>query len=509
MDFELPAELQHLADEAAEVARKWSTTTPFPEDSWIVGHDPALAQELAARGWIGMTWPVEYGGGGRSARSSASSWSSSSSPAAPPSPPPGSPTARWARASCSSAPRSSGSAGCPASWPARRCGASACPSPTTAPTSPASAPAPCPPTTGRRLDRQRPEGLDLRRRGGRLDLPASPAPIPTPSRTPGCRSSSSTCASPGVEARRIVDMTGNDHFCEVHLHDVRVPGAHLVGELNGSFRQVMRQMEHERGGIDRLVSNRLLYRGPAAQRLGRHDGPARPPGAGRHRDRLPHRSPARAPRDPGPGAAAVLGGHEDLLHRVRAAPRRASPPASPGRGPRCWDPGGDLGSRIARAVCYAPAYTIMGGTAQILRNILGERTLGLPLDPQSLRERLIGERGRSTVWPRSMTSACPTALLRMPAPASSSAAHLVRPTSPNFDAPCGRTAGCRSRSHREERLDGAAFVHGPVAVGSVLEGEGEVEHLAGLDGPVADELAGARGGTDGQEQGRRGGGRGT
>jgi len=42
------------------------------------------------------------------------------------------------------------------------------------------------------------------------------------------------------------------------------------------------------------------------------------------------------------------------------------------------DPSGDLASRIARNVCYAPAYTIMGGTTQILRNILGERLLGLP-----------------------------------------------------------------------------------------------------------------------------------
>ena len=54
-------------------------------------------------------------------------------------------------------------------------------------------------------------------------------------------------------------MTGNDHFCEVVFDEVRVPGANLVGECNGSFRQVMRQMEHERGGIDRLVSNRLLF----------------------------------------------------------------------------------------------------------------------------------------------------------------------------------------------------------------------------------------------------------
>ena len=43
-----------------------------------------------------------------------------------------------------------------------------------------------------------------------------------------------------------------------------------------------------------------------------------------------------------------------------------------------WGPDHGLGARAARAVCYAPAYTIMGGTAQILRNVLGERVLGLP-----------------------------------------------------------------------------------------------------------------------------------
>jgi alkylation response protein AidB-like acyl-CoA dehydrogenase len=29
-------------------------------------------------------------------------------------------------------------------------------------------------------------------------------------------------------------------------------------------------------------------------------------------------------------------------------------------------------------VTYAPAYTIMGGTTQVLRNIIGDRVLGLP-----------------------------------------------------------------------------------------------------------------------------------
>jgi alkylation response protein AidB-like acyl-CoA dehydrogenase len=40
-----------------------------------------------------------------------------------------------------------------------------------------------------------------------------------------------------------------------------------------------------------------------------------------------------------------------------------------------------LWGRTARAVCYGPAYTIMGGTSNILRNILGERLLALPKEP--------------------------------------------------------------------------------------------------------------------------------
>jgi acyl-CoA dehydrogenase len=34
-------------------------------NAWMDGHDPAFSRRLAARGWVGMTWPVELGGGGR------------------------------------------------------------------------------------------------------------------------------------------------------------------------------------------------------------------------------------------------------------------------------------------------------------------------------------------------------------------------------------------------------------------------------------------------------------
>src|SRR3954470_16656942 len=43
-------------------------------------------------------------------------------------------------------------------------------------------------------------------------------------------------------------------------------------------------------------------------------------------------------------------------------------------------------------------------------------------------------------------------------------------------------------SDRQERLDGAAFVHGAVPLGGLVEGQGEVEDLPGVDLAVPDEV---------------------
>jgi alkylation response protein AidB-like acyl-CoA dehydrogenase len=155
------------------------------------------------------------------------------------------------------------------------------------------------------------------------------------------------------------------------LDDVRVPAKYLVGEMNGSFSQTMRQLEHERGGIDRLVSNKALYR-DARPFADTSDSRVRQEIARIETaykiGRLLVVKGVLGQGLPGMSAITKTFGTEFEQRVADFVGRTLGPEAT-------------LWNRWARGMCYGPAYTIMGGTSNVLRNIVGERVLGLPREP--------------------------------------------------------------------------------------------------------------------------------
>src|SRR5688572_30567249 len=67
MDFDWTPEQHELRDQARTLAAEAVVRYGRHNDSWINGYSKDFAKQLAERGWIGLTWPVEFGGGGRPA----------------------------------------------------------------------------------------------------------------------------------------------------------------------------------------------------------------------------------------------------------------------------------------------------------------------------------------------------------------------------------------------------------------------------------------------------------
>ena len=255
MDFAWTAEQEALRKEAREFAADAVARFGRHNDSWINGYSKDVAAELAARGWIGLTWPTEHGGGGRPAIDRLIIGEELIAAGAPI-------AAMW--------------------FADRQMGPSLI-------------------AFGRQD--QRDEFLPGILRGettwsigmSEPEAGSDLASLRTTARPDGdewvingqkiwtsfaavadycyliCRTSSEgpphqgiseiivPMDTAGIEVRPIQDMTTNRHFCEVFFTDVRVPRHNLVGVEGNAFKQTMRQLEHERGGIDRLVSNQALY----------------------------------------------------------------------------------------------------------------------------------------------------------------------------------------------------------------------------------------------------------
>ena len=61
LDDRLLALQQEAEAVAADAVARFGPT----HDSWMCGFSREFSRELGGRGWLGMTWPAEHGGGGR------------------------------------------------------------------------------------------------------------------------------------------------------------------------------------------------------------------------------------------------------------------------------------------------------------------------------------------------------------------------------------------------------------------------------------------------------------
>ncbi len=64
---------------------------------------------------------------------------------------------------------------------------------------------------------------------------------------------------PGVTLTPTIDITGSEAWCETFLDQVKVPKTALIGEKNRGFYQVVNQLDYERAGLERLMGNYPLY----------------------------------------------------------------------------------------------------------------------------------------------------------------------------------------------------------------------------------------------------------
>ncbi|MEZ5144949.1 MAG: acyl-CoA dehydrogenase family protein [Acidimicrobiales bacterium] len=195
-------------------------------------------------------------------------------------------------------------------------------------------------------------------------------------------------ASPGIEIRPLRQMTGEAHFSEVFLDDVRLPAEQVLGGLdrvNDGWRAAMHTLSNERAMIGTapttLDTEGLLALAAAHDRL---DDPV-------VRDELAAaivrtrivgflalrvQTAIRQGREPGPESSVVKLFFTEHVKRVGALALELEGPAG------MVDARADWPGYFTQRFLFAPSLTIAGGSSEVQRNIIGERVLGLPGEPK-------------------------------------------------------------------------------------------------------------------------------
>jgi alkylation response protein AidB-like acyl-CoA dehydrogenase len=194
--------------------------------------------------------------------------------------------------------------------------------------------------------------------------------------------------APGVTIRPIIEMTGAHNFNEVFFDEVRIPLANRVGEENGGWALAKVTLGNERVSLS--GEGAIWGRGPTAGDLielvrasgGCADAVLRQRLAQLyiHAEalrliRLRTLASQIAGRPPGAEASLRKALADDHGKEIMELAKDLSGAAGmlSGTGPY-----GDPNFIWSYGYLFAPALTIGGGTAEVQRNIIGERVLGLP-----------------------------------------------------------------------------------------------------------------------------------
>jgi alkylation response protein AidB-like acyl-CoA dehydrogenase len=189
-------------------------------------------------------------------------------------------------------------------------------------------------------------------------------------------------AAPGVVVQPLRDMTGNEDFSRVTLHEVAVPVADTIGTRGDGWRVAQTSLISERGVAypfkEQTVLARILNSALARCRAG-------PPvnAVTRHRlvDDYIHFEVFRFLNlgtlegidrglDPGPRSSLVKLAMTNLAQHLTLTVSDLDGMSGIAGQPSTWLP-----------LLWYRMGTIAGGTSEIQRNILAERMLGLPRQP--------------------------------------------------------------------------------------------------------------------------------
>jgi acyl-CoA dehydrogenase len=195
--------------------------------------------------------------------------------------------------------------------------------------------------------------------------------------------------APGVEVRPLRQMTGGSTFNEVFFTDVRVPDDHRLGDVNQGWTVALTTLMNERAAIGAGGAGvgGVLGGGDRLADLLRHFGIDKDPLLrqrladiyinGKVASYTNQRAMAKikAGQMPGPEMSIAKLSLTNNMSRVGEL-------VSLALGPRLTADTGEWGTYAwSELVLGTPGVKVAGGTDEVMKNIIGERVLGLPKEP--------------------------------------------------------------------------------------------------------------------------------